>query len=118
MHQRISTTLKTLRQDLAAGLGGDFILKACHATGHTWSESCLLTPPAIIHWFLVQIFHGSTALNHVSLLAGRAFTAAAFCQARAALPLAVYRGELVSVHFFSAKRNWCQFIVSRQEQMN
>ena len=94
MHRRISTTLNTLRQDLAAGLGGDFIVKACRAAGHTWSDSCLLTPAAIIHWFLVQIFHGNTALTHVSLLAGRAFTASAFCQARAALPLAVYRAVL------------------------
>jgi Transposase DDE domain len=94
MHRRISTTLNTLRQDLAAGLGGDFIVKACRSAGHTWSDSCLLTPAAIIHWFLVQIFHGNTALTHVSLLAGRAFTASAFCQARAALPLAVYRAVL------------------------
>ena len=94
MHQRISTTLKTLRQDLATGLGGDFIVKACRAAGHTWSDSCLLTPAAIIHWFLVQIFHGNTALHHVSLLAGRALAASAFCQARAALPLAVYRAVL------------------------
>ncbi len=94
MHQRISTTLKTLRQDLATGLGGDFIVKACRAAGHTWSDSCLLTPAAIIHWFLVQIFHGNTALHHVSLLAGARFTASAFCQARAAPPLAVYRAVL------------------------
>jgi hypothetical protein len=94
MHRRISTTLNTLRQELAAGLSGDFILKACRQSGHTWSDSCLLTPAAIIHWFLVQILHGNTALTHVSLLAGRAFTASAFCQARAALPLAVYRAVL------------------------
>jgi hypothetical protein len=94
MHRRISTTLNTLRQDLAAGLAGDFIITACRVAGHTWSDSCLLTPAAIIHWFLVQIFHGNTALTHVSLLAGRAFTASAFCQARAALPLAVYRAVL------------------------
>ena len=54
MHRRISTTLNTLRQDLAAGLAGDFILKACRLCDHTWSDSCLLTPAAIIHWFLVQ----------------------------------------------------------------
>ena len=97
MHRRISTTLNTLRQDLAAGLGGDFIVKACHAAGHTWSDSCLLTPAAIIHWFLVQIFHGNTALTHVSQLAGRAFTASAFCLARAALPLAIYRAVLLEM---------------------
>jgi hypothetical protein len=90
MHRRISTTLNTLRQELAAGLAGDFILRACRLCDHTRSDSCLLTPVAIIHWFLVQILHGNTALTHVSMLAGHAFTASAFCQARAALPLAVY----------------------------
>jgi hypothetical protein len=94
MHRRISTTLQTLRQDLAAQLGGDFIHAACRAAGHTWCDSCLLTPAAIIHWFLIQILHGNTALTHVSLLAGRAFTASAFCQARSRLPLAVFRTVL------------------------
>jgi Transposase DDE domain len=97
MHRRISTTLHTLRQDLAAVLGRDFISDACRAAGHTWCESCLLTPAAIIHWFLVQVLHGNTALTHVSLMAGRAFTASAFCQARARLPLAVFQAVLRAV---------------------
>lgn len=94
MHRRISTTLNALRQDIAAELGTDFIHAACRAAGHTWCDSCLLTPAAIIHWFLIQVLHGNTALTHVSLMAGRAFTAAAFCQARARLPLAVFRAVL------------------------
>ena len=94
MHRRISNTLSALRQDLAARLGHDVIRAACRAAGHTWCDSCLLTPAAIIHWFLVQVLHGNTALTHVSLLAGRAFSASAFCQARARLPLAVFRALL------------------------
>jgi hypothetical protein len=94
MHRRISSILSALRQDLAAVLGHDVILAACQAAGHTWCDSCLLTPAAIIHWFLIQILHGNTALTHVSLLAGRAFSASAFCQARARLPLAVFRAVL------------------------
>ena len=94
MHHRISHTLHTLRQDLAARLGEDVIRAACRAAGHTWCDSCLLTPAAIIHWFLIQVLHGNTALTHVSLLAGRAFSASAFCQARARLPLAVFRALL------------------------
>ena len=70
MHRRISTTLNTLRQDLAAKLGCDFIHHACRQAGHSWCDSCLLTPAAIIHWFLIQVLHGNTALTHVSLLAG------------------------------------------------
>jgi Transposase DDE domain len=94
MHRRISHTLSALRQDLAARLGTDFIHAACRAAGHSWCDSCLLTPAAIIHWFLIQILNGNTALTHVSLMAGRAFTASAFCQARALLPLAVYAAVL------------------------
>jgi Transposase DDE domain len=94
MHHRISTTLHALRPDLADRLGDDVILAACRAAGHTWCDSCLLTPAAIIHWFLIQVLHGNTALTHVSLMAGRAFSASAFCQARARLPLAVFRALL------------------------
>ena len=50
MHRRISHTLNTLRQGLAAKLGGDFIDHACRLAGHSWCDSCLLTPAAIIHW--------------------------------------------------------------------
>jgi Transposase DDE domain len=94
MHHRISTTLHALRPDLADRLGDDVILAACRAAGHTWCDSCLLTPAAIIHWFLIQVLHGNTALTHVSLMAGRAFSASAFCQARGRLPLAVFRALL------------------------
>ncbi len=94
MHRRISTTLNSRRQDLAAKLGEDFIHAACRAAGHTWCDSCLLTPAAIIHWFLIQVLNGNTALTHISLMAGRAFSASAFCQARARLPLAVFRAIL------------------------
>jgi hypothetical protein len=94
MHRRISTTLSALRQDLAARLGTDFIHDACRAVGHTWCRKALLTPAAILHWFLIQVLNGNTALTHVSLMAGRAFTDSAFCQARARLPLAVFRAVL------------------------
>ena len=94
MHRRISSTLNALRQDLTAKLGSDVIHTACRAARHTWCASALLTPAAIIHWFLIQVFHGNTALNHVTLMAGRSFTASAFCQARTRLPLAVFRAVL------------------------
>ena len=94
MHRRISTILNAPRQDLAARLGDDVIGAACRAVGHTWCDSCLLTPAAIIHWSLIQVLHGNTALTHVSLLAGRAFSASAFCQARSRLPLTVFRALL------------------------
>ncbi|MGA8352014.1 MAG: hypothetical protein WB773_29760, partial [Isosphaeraceae bacterium] len=67
-----SSTLNALRQDLTAKLDSDVIHAVCRAAGHTWYDSALLTPTAIIPWFLLQDFHGNTALNHVALMAGRA----------------------------------------------
>ena len=53
-----------------------------------------MTPAAIIHWFIIQVLHGNTALEHISLLAGRAFTGSAYCLARANLPLRIYQAVL------------------------
>ena len=92
--QTVQVSKFPLRQDLAAQLGGDFIHAACRAAGHTWCKSCLLTPAAIIPWFLIQILHGNTALTHVSLRAGRAFSASAFGPARSRLPLVVFQTVL------------------------
>jgi hypothetical protein len=93
MHHRILTALRHLRQDLAEHLEEQAVHEACRQAGHTW-RPCTLTPIAILHWFLIQVLNGNTALCHASLLAGRSFTDAAFCLARARLPLSVYRAVL------------------------
>ncbi len=96
MHHRIDTILKRLRQDLAHRLEPESIQSVCRSVGHTWRKS-LLNPLAILHWFVIQILHGNSSLQHVSLLAGRIFTGAAYCLARARLPLAVFRGVLAGL---------------------
>ena len=93
MRHRILAALRALRQDLATHLDEPAVHDACRHAGHTWRD-CLLTPVAILRWFVVQVLNGNTALAHVSLLAGRAFTDAALCQARARLPLSVYQAVL------------------------
>ncbi len=90
MHQRIVTTVRRLRQDLARHLDEKAIHDACRRAGHRWRR-CPLTPAAIVHWFIIQVLQGNTALEHISLLAGRAFTASAYCQARGSLPLRIYQ---------------------------
>ena len=80
MHQRIDNALRALRQDLPSHLDASTIHAACRKVGHTWRE-CLLTPVAIMHWFITQVLHGNTALNHISLFADRQFTDSAYCQA-------------------------------------
>ena len=93
MHQRIVTTVAQLRQDLARHLDEKAIHEICRRAGHRWRK-CLLTPVATIHWFIIQVLHGNTALDHISLLADRAFTGAAYCLARANLPLEVFQAVL------------------------
>jgi hypothetical protein len=93
MHQRIVTTVGQLRQDLARHLDEIAIHDACCRVGHRWRDR-LLNPAAIIHWFIIQVLHGNTALEHISLLAKRKFTDSAYCQARAKLPLRVYEAVL------------------------
>jgi hypothetical protein len=93
MHRRLDTIIKRLRQDVARRLDPDSIRSACRSAGHTW-RACILNPVAIVHWFALQVLHGNTALEHVSLLGGRLFTGSAYCQARALLPLAVFRAVL------------------------
>jgi hypothetical protein len=95
-HHRIRTALRSLRQDLDRRFDRDAIGAACRQAGHTWRD-CTLTPVAVIHWFLIQVLHGNTALNHVSLLANRAFTDAAYCLARARLPLRVFQAVLAAL---------------------
>jgi hypothetical protein len=93
MHYRIVSALRQVRQDLARQLDRPAILEACRAAGHTWRD-CLLDPVAIVHLFLTQVLHGNAALAHVPRLVGLAFTASAYCQARARLPLAVFQEAL------------------------
>jgi hypothetical protein len=90
MHLPIFTILHALRQDLADRLNREAILAVCHRVGHRWRR-CVLDPAAIVHTFVLQLLHGNTALTHLPHLTRAAFTASAFCQARARLPLAVFQ---------------------------
>ncbi len=90
MHHRIDTILKRLRQDVAQRLDPESIRSACREAGHAWRR-CILNPVAIVHWFVIQVLHGNTSLEHVARLGGGRFTGVAYCLARALLPLAVFQ---------------------------
>jgi hypothetical protein len=90
MHHRIDTILKQLRQDVARRLEPESIVSACREAGHFWRK-CILNPVAIVHWFVIQVSYGNTSLEHVARLSGGLFTGAAYCLARALLPLAVFQ---------------------------
>ena len=92
-HRRLDTVLRSVRQDVAQLLSPEAIETACRQAGHSWRNR-ILTPFELIHLFLVQILLRNTSAQHISLLAGRSFTDSAFCQARARMPLSVYRNLL------------------------
>jgi hypothetical protein len=89
----LTAALRHLRDDLADLLEPLALRELCRSLGHRWRER-LLDPVTTIHLFLLQILHGNTACSHLPRLAGRSFTASAYCQARSRLPLAVLQALL------------------------
>src|SRR5690242_16574121 len=97
MSHRIDIALRRLRQDLRPYLDEAAVAATCKRLGHRWRRDAILTPHAVLLWFLTQVLHGNTALTHITLKARRGFTESAYCQARARLPLAIFRAALRSV---------------------
>jgi Transposase DDE domain len=83
----ITTTLQRLTGEWTMLLQPEAILAVCREMGYTAWRDRLLTPVTTIHLVLLQILHGNTACSHLPHLSGLRFTAAAYCQARARLPL-------------------------------
>ena len=93
------TILQIVRQfkaDVGRALSADLIGKICHYLGHGWRRR-LLDPVSTVHVFLLQILHGNIACSALSRLAGKTFSAAAYCSARMRLPLALFQDLLERV---------------------
>jgi len=89
MISRITTVLQSLKTAWTAQLQPEAILAACEAVGYTEWRDRLLNPVVTVQAFLLQILHGNTACRHLPHLSGLTFSASAYCQARAKLPLGV-----------------------------
>src|SRR5262245_41469879 len=83
----ITTILQRFTGEWATLLQPDAILAMCGAIGYTAWRDRVLTPVTTIHVCLWQILPGNTACRHLPHLSGIRFSAAAYCQARAKLPL-------------------------------
>ena len=82
----IATTLDRIKDDLEPYLPAESIRVACRDVGHRWRER-LLDPVATLHLFILQILCFNTAMTHLRHLAKVTMSAAAYCKARARLPL-------------------------------
>ncbi len=84
----ITHALRRIKDDLANLLSPAFIEQICRESGHHWRDR-KLDPVKLIHLFILQILNGNVACAGVPRIAGREFTASAYCQARNRLPLKV-----------------------------
>lgn len=90
MVHSITDLVKRFKQDWTAELEPEMIETACREVGHVWTERTL-GPVMTLQLFFLQILHGNTAMAHLPRLARMAFTASAYCQARARIPLRVFQ---------------------------
>jgi hypothetical protein len=100
MVPHITTILQRFTGEWAMLLQPEAILTVCREIGYTAWRDRVLTPVTTMQLFLLQILHGNTACSHLPHLSGLRFTAAAYCQARARLPLRFF--DLLLERFGSA----------------
>jgi Transposase DDE domain len=96
----MTTILQRFTGEWAVLLQPKAILTVCREIGYTAWRDRVLTPITTVQLFLLQILHGNTACSHLPHLSGLWFSAAAYCQARAKLPLRFF--DLLLEHFGSA----------------
>jgi hypothetical protein len=89
----IPRILRQFKADVAQAVSAEVIGRICGYLHYSWRER-VLDPVTTVHVFLLQILHGNTACTALSRLAGVGFTAAAYCEARMRLPLALF-GDLL-----------------------
>jgi hypothetical protein len=92
----IPQILRQFKTDVANVLSADTIRQVCSNLNYSWRQR-ILDPVTTVHVFLLQILHGNTACTALSRLAGVTFTAAAYCDARMRLPLALFSDLLQRV---------------------
>src|SRR5690349_3106631 len=93
MAESIAVALGHIKRDPLGVIDRDAVERLCREHGHAWRDR-ELDPTVTLALFVQQVVHGNVPCGEVRHIAGRSFTASAWCQARARLPLAVYQGML------------------------
>ena len=95
MAASISRALARIKEDVGPFLPDEAIERACEAAGHKWRER-VLGPVQTLHLFILQVLHFNVAIKGLRRVAKFAFSAGAYCDARARLPLIGDHAELES----------------------
>ena len=86
----IADALERIKGRVTDAVPEELIRRLALEAGHRWRDRDL-GPVVTTHLFLQQVLHGNTAVAHLRRLSGLDFTDAAYCQARARLPLELLR---------------------------
>jgi len=89
MATTLAQVLAQFKADVGRALGAEVIEQVCDDLDYRYRDR-VLGPVVTVHAFLTQVLHGNTACNHVPHLVGKTFSGAAYCEARARLPLALF----------------------------
>jgi hypothetical protein len=98
MARSIASALARIkRQDPLGVIDRDAVEQLCGEVHYCEWRTRELDPAVTLALFVQQVIHGNAACAEVRHLVGEDFTASAWCQARARLPLEVYQGMLSRV---------------------
>src|SRR6266576_1358293 len=92
----IAGALERIKQLSLNAVQRPVIEGVCRELGHKWRDR-ELDPTTTLALFIQQVIHGNAPCSEVRHLAAGVFSASAYCQARARLPLAVYQKLLSKV---------------------
>lgn len=92
----VHNALKKVKDDHKQIISTKTILAATAAAGHKFRQRTL-GPVETFHLFFIQILNGNVACNALRHLGGMTCSAAAYCKARARLPIGVLRRLLDGV---------------------
>jgi hypothetical protein len=96
MFGNVHAALRRIQSELAQVLDAEQIVAVCREAGHRFRQR-VLDPVTTIHLFVLQVLHGNCAIARLKDFTDKVFSEAAYCKARARLPLAVLRGLLERV---------------------
>ena len=92
----IPQIVRQFKANVAKAIAAETIARICGYLNYVCRER-VLGPATTVHVFLLQILHGNTACAALPRLAGISFSAAAYCEARKRLPLALFQDLLERV---------------------
>jgi hypothetical protein len=88
MFAHIHTALRSIQRELAQLLDATHITTVCLEVGYRFRQR-VLDPVTTIHLFVLQVLNGNFAIARLKDFSDRVFSEAAYCKARARLPLQV-----------------------------